>query len=155
MQVVLACARTNKAAKALAAFDLLRVHPRIPPSAPLEPPALRALVLAVGKAAGSGSGAGAGSGGAGGGGGTAVVSAAQATALLAAMAGVATLDEGTLERGALGALDKEVSLALILTLAITPTPTPTPATATAPAPAPTPNPNPNPKQVPTCSGAHD
>ena len=108
MQVVLACARTNQATKALAAFDLLRVHPRTPPSAPLEPPALRALVLAVGKAAGSGSGGGAGSGGAGGGG-TAVVSAAQATALLAAMAGVGTFDESTLEGGALGALDKEVT----------------------------------------------
>ena len=114
MQVVLACARTNQAAKALAAFDLLRVHPRTPPTAPLEPPALRALVLAVGKAAGSGSGGGggggAGSGGAAGGGGSAaVVSAAQATALLAAMAGVATLDESTLEGGALGSLDKEVT----------------------------------------------
>ena len=114
MQVVLACARTNQAAKALAAFDLLRVHPRTPPTAPLEPPALRALVLAVGKAAGSGSGGGggggAGSGGAGGGGSAAVVSAAQATALLAAMAEVATLDESTLEGGGLGSLDKEVTL---------------------------------------------
>ena len=66
-QVLLACARTNQASKALAAFDLLRAHPHAPPSAPLEPPALRALVLAVGKAAGSGGGGGgAGSGGSGG-----------------------------------------------------------------------------------------
>ena len=69
------------------------------------------------------------------------------------MAGVATLDERTLESGALGALDKEVTLDRAQTLRTTPTanPEPQPETPT-PSPnpklqprAPTPNPNPEPQ----------
>ncbi len=104
-QIVLACARTNQPAKALGAFDALREHPETNAAAPLEPAVLRALVLAVGKAA-AGAGAGAG----------AAVSAEHARALLAAQAGAASLDEEMTRldaAGALGTLDKEIGGALV------------------------------------------